>query len=43
MINNQVDLAIVGGGYAGLSCARVAAGKGLKTVVFDRKKDLGKR
>ena len=39
----KVELAIVGGGYAGLSCARVAAGKGLQTLLIDRKKDLGEK
>ncbi len=39
----KIDLTIVGGGYAGLSCARVAAGLGLSTVVVDRKKELGEK
>ncbi len=37
------DLAIVGGGYAGLACARSAALAGLNVRVLDRKRDLGER
>ena len=39
----KVDLAIVGGGYAGLSCARAAALEGLSVKVIDRKRDLGEK
>jgi flavin-dependent dehydrogenase len=35
------DTIIVGGSYAGLSCARSAAARGLETLVFERKADLG--
>ena len=34
----KYDLAIVGGSFAGLTCAGAAAARGLKTVVFDKKK-----
>ena len=37
----EYDIAIVGGGFAGLACARKAAGKGMRTVVLERKADLG--
>src|SRR5262245_17547265 len=36
-----VDVAVVGAGFAGLACARVAAARGLRTVVLDRKADPG--
>jgi digeranylgeranylglycerophospholipid reductase len=36
-----VELEIVGGGFAGLACARAAAARGLRTVVWERKRDLG--
>lgn len=35
------DVAIVGGGFAGLACARKAASQGMRTVVLERKADLG--
>lgn len=31
------DVTVIGAGFAGLACARVAAAKGLKTVVIERK------
>ena len=34
---------IVGGSYAGLSCARSAAARGLETLVLERKRDLGEK
>jgi flavin-dependent dehydrogenase len=37
------DLAIVGAGFAGLSCARSAALRGLKTIVIERKEWPGAR
>ncbi len=36
-----VDLTIVGGGFAGLSCAQAAAARGVSTVVLERKHDPG--
>ncbi|MFC5051557.1 FAD-dependent monooxygenase [Rubritalea spongiae] len=38
---NLYDTVIVGGSYAGLSCARSAAAHGLDTLVLERKRDLG--
>jgi flavin-dependent dehydrogenase len=35
------DLAIVGGGFAGLACAQAAARRGVRTVVLDRKTRAG--
>lgn len=35
------DIAIVGGGFAGLACAQVAAQLGLRVVVLERKTDPG--
>lgn len=37
----EYDVAIVGGGFAGLACARKAASQGMRTVVLERKADLG--
>lgn len=37
----EYDIAIVGGGFAGLACARRAACHGMRTVVLERKSDLG--
>lgn len=37
----EVDVEIVGGGFAGLACARACAARGLRTVVWERKRDLG--
>ena len=34
----KYDLAIVGGSFAGLTCATAASARGLKTVVLDKKK-----
>src|ERR1700761_241767 len=39
----KFDLAIVGGSFAGLACARSAALRGLKVVVLDGKPDPGAR
>lgn len=35
------DLVIIGGGFAGLVCAKVAAGHGLKVAVVDKKPEPG--
>ena len=35
------DVEIVGAGFAGLSCARTCASRGLDTVVWERKRDVG--
>ena len=35
----NIDLAIVGAGFAGLTCAEAAAARGLDTVILERKKD----
>lgn len=37
----SIDVAVVGAGFAGLACARTAAARGLRTVVFERKPDPG--
>ena len=37
----EYDVAIIGGGFAGLACARKAASQGMRTVVLERKADLG--
>jgi len=37
----QCDVSIIGGGYAGLACARSAALAGSNVVLLDRKTDLG--
>lgn len=37
----EADLVIAGGGFAGLSCARAAAERGLNTVLLERKRDAG--
>ncbi len=39
----ETDLVIVGGGFAGLSCARVAAARGVRTVVLERKGSAGEQ
>lgn len=36
-----VDVEIVGGGFAGLACARACAARGLRTVVWERKREPG--
>ena len=35
------DVEIVGAGFAGLACARTCAARGLRTVVWERKRDPG--
>jgi flavin-dependent dehydrogenase len=35
------DLAIIGGSFAGLIAAKTAAARGLKTIVLERKRDVG--
>ncbi|TQV70215.1 NAD(P)/FAD-dependent oxidoreductase [Exilibacterium tricleocarpae] len=35
------DLAVVGGSFSGLACARSAAAKGVRTVVYERKQTPG--
>ncbi|MDR2462985.1 MAG: NAD(P)/FAD-dependent oxidoreductase [Verrucomicrobiales bacterium] len=35
------DLAIIGGGFAGLACAQAAAARGARTVIFERKPFIG--
>lgn len=37
------DIGIVGAGFAGLACARVAARRGLRVLVVDRKPEPGER
>jgi flavin-dependent dehydrogenase len=39
--HTQVDVEIAGGGFAGLTCARVCAARGLHTVVWERKPQPG--
>jgi flavin-dependent dehydrogenase len=39
----KFDLAVVGGSFAGLACARTAALRGLKVAVIDAKKEPGTR
>ena len=39
----KFDLAIVGGSFAGLACARSAALRGMKVVVLDGKPEPGAR
>ncbi len=39
----RYDLTIVGGGFAGLVCARVAALRGLRVAVLEAKRDAGAR
>jgi flavin-dependent dehydrogenase len=40
-MQSQPDLAIIGGGFAGLVCAQAAAVRGARTVVFERKPFIG--
>lgn len=40
-MSTHCDLAIVGGGFAGLTCAQAAAARGARTVVLERKRDVG--
>jgi digeranylgeranylglycerophospholipid reductase len=35
------DLAVIGGSFSGLACAKSAAASGLKTIVFERKQSPG--
>lgn len=37
------DLVVVGGGFAGIACARAAAARGLRTLVLERKPWPGRR
>jgi len=37
------DIIIIGGGPAGLACARDAAEKGMKSIVLERKKSIGRK
>lgn len=37
----DADLLVVGGGFAGLSCAQATAARGVRTVVIERKPDPG--
>jgi len=36
-----IDVEVVGGSFAGLVCARTTAARGLRTVVWERKADVG--
>ena len=36
-----MDVEIVGAGFAGLTCARTCAARGLRTVIWERKRDPG--
>lgn len=38
----NVDVVVIGAGFAGLACAKVMAEQGLSVVVLERKKDLSK-
>ncbi len=42
-MTRQVDLAVVGAGFAGLSAAHAAATRGLRVIVLDRKPEAGAR
>jgi digeranylgeranylglycerophospholipid reductase len=37
-----IDVEVVGGSFAGLACARTTAARGLSTVVWERKGDVGR-
>ncbi len=39
----EIDLAVIGGGYAGMACAAAAAARGVRTVVLDRKPAPGSK
>jgi geranylgeranyl reductase family protein len=39
-MNTSYDIAVVGAGLAGLRCARLLAGRGLRVVILDRKSSL---
>ncbi|MGO1541420.1 MAG: NAD(P)/FAD-dependent oxidoreductase [Luteimonas sp.] len=43
MGTEQVDVAVIGGGAAGLMCAQVAAARGLRTLVLERANRVGKK
>ena len=43
MRNGHVDVAVIGGGAAGLMCAQVAAARGLKVLVLERANRVGKK
>src|SRR5690554_1821392 len=43
MRTDEVDVAVVGGGAAGLMCAQVAAARGLRTLVLERANRVGKK
>jgi flavin-dependent dehydrogenase len=38
----MIDVAVVGAGLAGLRCARLLAGRGLRVVILDRKDSIGR-
>lgn len=40
---NPLDVIIIGAGLAGLQCAKLLAGSGIKVLLVDRKSDLTKR
>ncbi|MDH5410777.1 MAG: FAD-dependent oxidoreductase, partial [Alphaproteobacteria bacterium] len=40
-MSNSYDIVIIGAGYAGLVCARVAAQRGLKVLVIEKKAEAG--
>lgn len=40
-MGGEKDLVVVGGGFAGLACARAAAAAGLSVVVLEKKHDVG--
>jgi geranylgeranyl reductase family protein len=40
-LSNSYDIVIIGAGYAGLVCARVAAQRGLKVLVIEKKAEAG--
>jgi flavin-dependent dehydrogenase len=40
MMNATYDVAVIGAGLAGLRCARLLAGRGLRVVILDRKSSL---
>ena len=42
-MSDSYDVAIIGGGFAGLVCARSAALRGLRTVVLERQPAPGHR